>query len=354
MIENGNHIVVVDNQIPLVTDVLRLHGIECVTAPVITNALLHQTHATAIIVRSTTHVTYDLLRGTHVSFVGSATAGMDHIEHDLLCDRNIRVIGAPGCNANAVAEYVVTWLSQLHVSQEARIGIIGFGNVGQRLARYAAARGHSVLINDPPLADTDYAFPVSVSPVSLDELLAVSDVVSLHAPYTRTGPYATYRLLCAERIKLLRKNSLLINTARGGIIDEQALVKRLRSHEIQCILDVFESEPDISFETVEAVVHCTPHIAGYTQTAKQQGARMVLEAFRTHSALAFEVPALADMATLQTSPVEDAAIMLKHPFRGAWLQSPTPQTFETCRRLTPLRTEHMQPPTWEELHGNHT
>ncbi|MEY2719201.1 MAG: hypothetical protein RLZZ273_567, partial [Bacteroidota bacterium] len=179
-----DHRIVVDDQLPLIADVLPGDAIIRVDASNITNDVLRACNATALLIRSTTRVTYDLLIGTRISFVGSATAGLDHIEQDLLQDRNIRVVGAPGCNANAVAEYVMMWLSELNVSATSTIGIIGFGNVGQRLARYAIARGHDVLVNDPPLADLRYQFPSLVRHVSLDELLRRSDVISVHTPYT--------------------------------------------------------------------------------------------------------------------------------------------------------------------------
>ena len=346
-----DHRIVVDEQLPLVAEVLPESSIIRVAASNITNDYLRRHNATALLIRSTTRVTYDLLKGTPVSFVGSATAGMDHVETDLLHDRNIRVVGAPGCNANAVAEYVMTWLEYLGI-ERSTIGIIGFGNVGKLLARYTLAMGHRVVINDPPLADIGYAFPTSVSHVSLDELLRQSDVVSLHTPYTTDGPHATHNLLDTVRIRAIQHGTLVVNAARGGIINEQALVARTGLGEIDCVLDVFHSEPDISVETIDTVKHITPHVAGYTQTAKNRGALMVLKALRAHLSLQFDIPTLDEIPVVATTKQSDADIVVNHPFRAAWLTDPSPKTFEMCRRLTPLRNEHLQPPTWEELNGH--
>ncbi len=345
---------VVDDQIPLISDLVQGCEVICAEASEISNAFLLEHRATALIVRSTTKVTYELLRDTNVCFVGSATAGMDHVEPDLLCDRNIRVVGAPGCNANAVAEYVMIWLDALNIETTRTLGIIGFGNVGQRLARYAIARGHRVYVNDPPLAGIGYQFPEQVQHVSLEQLLTESTVVSLHTPMIRAGDYKTQHLINRDNITLLQQRTLLINSARGGIVDEPTMLESINEGKLLCVLDVFEGEPMLRRETIDAVAHCTPHIAGYSQTAKYQGALMVLKAFRAHTGIAFDIPEVSEIATSTATSADDASIVTNHPFRDAWMSNPTPQTFENCRRLTPLRNEHMQPPTWEELDGHHT
>lgn len=347
-----DHRIVVDDQLPLIADVLPGDAIIRVDASNITNDVLRACNATALLIRSTTRVTYDLLIGTRISFVGSATAGLDHIEQDLLQDSNIRVVGAPGCNANAVAEYVVIWLSELNIPAASAVGIIGFGNVGQHLARYAVARGHDVLVSDPPLADLRYQFPSLVRHVSLDELLRRSDVISVHTPYTTSGSHATHNLINAERMQLIRSGALVINTARGSVIDEPSLCSRVHNGDLTSVLDVFANEPTPNLETVTTVHHCTPHIAGYSESAKYQGARMVLKALRAHIGADFAIPELSELLRRRSTQREDQLLVLNHPFRDAYITTPTSQTFEMCRRLTPLRTEHTQPPTWEKLHGH--
>jgi erythronate-4-phosphate dehydrogenase len=277
---------------------------------------------------------------------------MDHIEPSLLSDPDILVVGAPGCNANAVAEYVMIWLDHLRRDPSSPLGIIGFGNVGQRLARYAIARGHRVLVNDPPLADIGYTFPRLVSYVSLDDLLEQSSIVSIHTPLITHGVYQTFGLLHAERIAQLQYGSLLFNTARGGIIDERALCNRIDMGELQAVLDVFTDEPAIHADTVNIITACTPHVAGYSEAAKYQGARMVSQELQAHFELNLTIPDLDSLLTRKTSLEEDHMLVTAHPFRSQWLRSPSPSTFEMCRRLTSLRAEHTQPPTWEELNGH--
>jgi erythronate-4-phosphate dehydrogenase len=346
------HVVVADEQIPKISEVLRGCEVVSVRASEITHQLLQQTSATALLVRSTTAVSYDLLRDTQVTFVGSATAGMDHIEPALIQDRNIRVVGAPGCNANAVAEYVMIWLRHLKGDSTQPLGIIGFGNVGQRLARYAVARGHRVLVNDPPLADVGFTFPDCIEHVSLDHLIEHSHIISVHTPYLTSGPYATHNLINADRIERVQRGGIIINTARGGIVNEHALCKRVAADDISCVLDVFASEPNVNMDTIRTASHVTPHIAGYSITAKLQGARMVLKALRASTEIDFEIPELHDLVLAESDAIDDASIITEHPFRRIWLADPTSETFEMCRRLTPLRTEHTQPPIWEELHGH--
>jgi hypothetical protein len=105
-------------------------------------------------------------------------------------------------------------------------------------------------------------------------------------------------------------------------------------------------------DTIRTASHVTPHIAGYSITAKLQGARMVLKALRASTEIDFEIPELHDLVLAESDAIDDASIITEHPFRRIWLADPTSETFEMCRRLTPLRTEHTQPPIWEELHGH--
>jgi phosphoglycerate dehydrogenase-like enzyme len=244
------------------------------------------------------------------------------------------------------------WLRHLKGDSTQPLGIIGFGNVGQRLARYAVARGHRVLVNDPPLADVGFMFPECIEHVSLDHLIEHSHIISVHTPYLTSGPYATHNLINADRIERVQRGGLIINTARGGIVNEHALCKRVAADDISCVLDVFASEPNVNMDTIRTASHVTPHIAGYSITAKLQGARMVLKALRASTEIDFEIPELHDLVLAESDAIDDASIITEHPFRRIWLADPTSETFEMCRRLTPLRTEHTQPPIWEELHGH--
>ncbi|RYZ83925.1 MAG: 4-phosphoerythronate dehydrogenase [Moraxellaceae bacterium] len=237
--------------------------------------------ADALLVRSVTKVTPALLADSRVQFVGSATIGTDHLDLQGLADAGIKVAHAPGCNAQAVAEYVVTAILTLHpalidAGQDFCLGIVGLGNVGSRLARLAQRLGWRVVGTDPQV-DLDH-----IENVSLPNLLAQSDAISLHVPLTRTGAQATYHLIDEQAFKHMKADCLLINSARGEVISEQALLKDLAQSQRQVVLDVFEHEPRISRQLLDQLAIATPHIAGYSLEGKARGTQMIYQAFCTH------------------------------------------------------------------------
>jgi erythronate-4-phosphate dehydrogenase len=343
--------IIVDEQLPIVARVLGQYAdVVCVDGRSIDRAFLERVQATALFIRTVTHVSNDLIAGTDVRFIASASAGIDHVDDDLRCGSGVMVVHAPGCNAQAVAEYVVAWLDHLQVPHESTIGIVGFGNVGSLVARYTRAMGMTVLVNDPPLAELGHVFPSAARHADLNDLLRASDVVSLHVPFTETGLHPTRGLIDAERLSMLKNGAILMNTSRGGIVDESALVGHVSSGRLRAVLDVYENEPSVSQKVIEALRYCTPHIAGYTQQAKANASRMVLEAYRRWSGLDIEIPELSQLVGRTMSSGESDAVILQHPFRQLWLSDPSIETFNSSRRLTPLRSEHLRPPTWEELH----
>ncbi len=325
---------VVDDQIPhLAAALSAIDTVRAVPARSITNDLLRTTQATAVFVRSVIRVNADLLNGTNVTFVGTATAGVDHVDEAYLGAHNIRFASAPGCNANAVAEYVLDVLDMLSAPSNAVIGIIGMGHVGDRVARYACQRGMSVLVNDPPLLESGRTFPPLLQHVTLPELLQRADVVTLHVPLTHDGPHPTYGMLDADHLDMCRPNTLVINTSRGGVVDEFALAERVVSGRLHAVLDVYANEPQIDASIVERIPYCTPHIAGYTRQAKEKGASMVYEAYTGQPWPPIAAPASTQSASLFDA---DRSLMVRD--------------FEAVRRLAPLREERRYPPTWEECH----
>ncbi len=347
--------IIVDDQLPIIARILgEVSDVLCVEGRSINRALLEQTGATALFIRTVTHVSHDLLDGTNVRFIASASAGIDHIDNDLRAySSQLSMVHAPGCNAQAVAEYVMTWLEHFELSATTRIGIVGFGNVGSLLARLAVARGMSVVVNDPPLAEMGYQFPTLIEQTDLDELLRTSDVVSLHVPYTESGVHPTTGLITADHLARMHSGATLINTSRGGIVDEVALTREVASGRLRAVLDVYDNEPNVDARVIRAVAHCTPHVAGYSESAKVRASRMVLKAYRQWSGLDFDVPEQQTLMTRRRSAGEDRTAIVDHPFRDQWLAEPSADTFATCRRLTPLRSEHLRPPTWEDLHVLH-
>ena len=235
--------------------------------------------ATVLICRSVTKVGPDLLDGTGVRFVGTATIGTDHVDTDYLADRGIGFASAPGSNANSVSEYVVAALLVLSLRRGVALdgkslGIVGCGNVGSRVAAKAQAVGLRVLQNDPPLqrATGDGVY------VPLDDVFT-ADYVTLHVPLARGGEEPTYHMADAAFFERMRSDATLINSSRGGVVDSVALAAALDAGTIRdAVLDVWEGEPGIDHALVRRVALGTPHIAGYSHDGKMHGTNMVYQA----------------------------------------------------------------------------
>jgi erythronate-4-phosphate dehydrogenase len=288
----------------VIDDAIAWHGeafgqlgeLHVMPASAIDHAVLRR--ADVLVVRTVTRVTAALLEGTPVKFVGTATAGEDHVERAELERRGITVARAPGCNAQAVAEYVVSVLAHARRWRAGvppgPVGIVGLGHVGRRTARALRALGYDVLACDPPLAErraaklpTEDPDPALQSMArferlgTLERLLESSFVITLHVPLEREGPHPTWHMIDAEILSRLRHGQLLINTCRGGVVDDAALEAWLASGSAHAVLDVWEGEPRPRPGLVRqpgGVRLGTPHVAGYTLEGKVAATRMVHEA----------------------------------------------------------------------------
>jgi len=269
--------IVVNKNTPMVVEVFsRLGNVIALDTPEVTKEAVRD--ADILIVRSETDVDSSLLEGTGVRFVGTLTIGTDHIDLDYLTSRGIRFASAPGSNSNSVAEYLaaalLVWCQRTGEPLRGKLlGIVGVGNVGSKVVRVARALEMDVVLNDPPLAretgDPSYR--------PLDELMD-ADFVTLHVPLTRTGPDATYHLFAEERLKKMKRGSVLINTARGAVVEKSALRDALSSGNLSAaILDVWEGEPRRDTGLLDLVMIGTPHIAGYSLDGKLNALRMVYE-----------------------------------------------------------------------------
>ncbi len=235
----------------------------------------------ALMIRSVTKVNRALLQNAaRLKFVGSATAGTDHVDQVLLKQKGITFTAAPGCNKVGVAEYVFSVMMVLAQQKgfsvfDKTVGIVGAGQVGSYLAEALQGIGIKVLLNDPPKqheGDTR-AF------VALDSLLKQSDIITLHTPITTDGHYPTYHLMNETRLSRLRSEQILINAARGAVVDNQALKARLMQQDgFSAVLDVFEEEPVVDMELLPYLEFATPHIAGYGLEGKARGTTMVFNA----------------------------------------------------------------------------
>ena len=234
--------------------------------------------AEVLLVRSITKVNAELLDGSGIRFVGTATIGEDHVDKAYLARHGIGFASAPGCNANSVGQYIVSVLLTLAESFEfslegLRLGIVGVGNVGSRVFGKATALGMKCVLNDPPLAAAtkgDVYRPI--------EEIHDCDIVTLHVPLTQEGPHATHHLAGERFLWNMRPGSILINSSRGPVVDEAALRGALESGHIRaCVMDVWEGEPAIDAAMLERAFLGTPHIAGYSFDGKVNGTRQVYE-----------------------------------------------------------------------------
>lgn len=235
--------------------------------------------ADILLVRSITRIDKNLLDGSKVKFVGTATIGIEHIDITYLKKQNIAFASAPGSNANSVAEYVISALLvlvnkfNLDLSKKT-IGIIGVGNVGSLVAKKAKCLGLNILLNDPPLAKkTNYPCYLK-----LEEIFE-ADIITLHTPLTYEGENKTYHLVDENFLAKMKPGSILINASRGKVVDEKALIKAIvNKHLLAVVLDVWETEPEINLELLKLVTIGTPHIAGYSFDGKVKGIFMIYQA----------------------------------------------------------------------------
>ncbi|MBI2418436.1 MAG: 4-phosphoerythronate dehydrogenase [Ignavibacteriales bacterium] len=275
--------IVIDENITFATEtfshfgqVSLLHGRE------ITNAALKQ--ADALIVRSITKVNRQLLEGTPVRFVGTATIGTDHIDKNYLRDNAIAFADAKGCNADAVTEYIITAVFRLldtlqATPEQLRFGIIGCGNIGGRLARVLPELGFTVIKNDPPLERAGHQ---GFSPLS--EILGC-DIITCHTPLNNGGLDNTVHLIGEKELSSAKNLKLLLNASRGEVVSGDALKKTIVSNKLLTVLDVWEHEPSIDSGVLLSVNLASPHIAGYTYEGKVNGTVMMYEAFKKFTAL---------------------------------------------------------------------
>jgi erythronate-4-phosphate dehydrogenase len=225
-----------------------------------------------LIIRSRTKVDKDLLQGTKVQFVGSTVAGLDHIDEAYLSENNITFVSAQGCNANAVAEYVISAISNLANDysfdlSDKTLGIIGVGNVGSRLDFKAKQLGITTLLNDPPRQE------IQGKENFVDLNIALSaDIVTFHTPLTFLGSHPTYNLLGGHNFELITEDTIVINTARGGIINEDLWLKTKTKANV---IDCWEEEPNINTKLQSSAYWATPHIAGHSIDAKFMGSYMI-------------------------------------------------------------------------------
>ena len=282
--------------------------------------------ADALFVRTRTQINKELLHGSNVRFVATATIGFDHIDQDYCREAGIHWVSCPGCNALAVCDYVEEAISSIKSGENAlTIGIVGYGHVGKLVAQMAQRRGYQVLLSDPPLGIG----------MSLEQLAPLCDVLTFHTPLTREGEYPTYHLCDETILRLCKPSTLIINAARGGVIDEQPLLSCLSPlasspHRLIASIDCWENEPNINQDLLKHVELASFHIAGYSIQGKMNASEMCLRAFCEF----FSLPILS---------INKKAVPLQGDSEKGWLLriteqlKATPEHFEQLRKQYRLR-----------------
>jgi len=271
--------------------------------------------ADALIIRTRTCCNEALLVGSRVRFIATATIGYDHIDTTYCDQHHIYWTNCPGCNSQAVCDYVEEAItSPLQRGLGGVLGIVGVGHVGEKVGEMAKRRGWQVLLNDPPKGIG----------VSLDEIARQCDVITFHTPLDS----ATYHLCDASFLSKCKPHALIINAARGGIVDEQALLNSGHPYVIDC----WENEPNINPQICqnERALLCSYHIAGYSMEGKRNASEMCLQAFCNF----FHLPALK---------IEKKVVPLHADSAPGWLMRVSeqlkahPDQFEQLRKKYILR-----------------
>jgi len=230
-------------------------------------------NADALIIRTRTKCNADLLEGTNIKFIATATIGIDHIDTNYCDKNNIKWTNAPGCNSSSVMQYVTSALLTLaekenFILADKTIGIIGVGNVGSKIQKVADILGMKVLLNDPPRARVggDEQF------CDLNKIKEEADIITFHVPLITEGEDKTFHIADEKFFNELRKEPIIINSSRGEVIKTSAIKSAVKNNKVKnVVIDVWEDEPDIDLELLDLVDFGTPHIAGYSTDGKVNG-----------------------------------------------------------------------------------
>lgn len=310
--------------------------------------------ADALVVRTRTKCTEKLLAGTKVRFIASATIGFDHIDTAYCESNGIAWTNAAGCNSSSVQQYIAAAL--IHLAEELQfnlsdktIGIVGVGNVGTKVAALGRTFGMRVLLNDPPRERREGPGQF----VPLTTIMERSDIITLHVPLNWGGEDNTLHLVDEAFLAKMRQDQILINSSRGEVVDGEMLKACLKRKQIaECVLDVWEHEPDIDTELLGLVEIGTPHIAGYSADGKANGTAMSVQAVSRFFGLGLDewfpanVPAPASTSfELDCASMSDQQVFANLIHRTYDILSDdarlrlSPANFEKQRGDYPLRRE---------------
>jgi len=294
-------VLICDQVDPILNKILEENGLKVSYDPEITPDQIKEkiSNYNIVIVRSRTKLTKEMIeKADKCKIIARVGVGLDNIDQEAAKAKNIRVINAVEGAMNAVAELVLglmlslarqtargdreirneKWLKKELKGTELRgkfLGIVGLGNIGKRLGRVAKALNMNIIGFDVIPIDEEFSKEVGLMKSDLDTLLQSSDYVSLHVPLLDS----TYHMIDAKKLSIMKKTACIINTSRGGVIDEEALYEAIKNGNLGgAALDVFEKEPAIGnkLATLDNVI-LTPHIGAQTKEAQSLAANVIAE-----------------------------------------------------------------------------
>ncbi|TSA34471.1 MAG: 4-phosphoerythronate dehydrogenase [Porphyromonadaceae bacterium] len=336
--------IVIDDRIPFIRGVFEPHS-EVLYLPGGQISREHLRDTGCLLVRTRTRCDQKLLEGTRVKFIATATIGFDHIDTKWCEENGISWTNAPGCNSGAVAQYVTAALHEMANRlgfdlKDKILGIIGVGYVGKKVEKIARELGMQVILNDPPRVRSEGLTGFT----DLKNLLAHSDIISLHIPLNREGQDKTYQMVDREFQEALKPGAILINSSRGEVMEESEVVRALRElrtlrglRGVELVLDVWNNEPHINRELLNLTSIATPHIAGYSVEGKYNATKMVVEAVSEYFQLSMtSLPSLTKKGVVIRQNGSVAAYDIMADDRRL---RESPETFEQQRNKYPERWE---------------
>lgn len=341
--------IVIDDKIPFIRGVFDPYA-EVLYLPGGEIRREHLQDADCLIVRTRTRCNRNLLENTGIRFIATATIGFDHIDTMWCANNGISWTNAPGCNSGSVAQYITAALftiaSRMNFDlKDKTLGIIGVGHVGKKVEKLARLLGMKVILNDPPREKTEGSEIFT----DLPSLLKNSDIVTVHVPLNRQGPDKTTDLVNLEFLRALKPGTILINSSRGEVVNEEDLMRELRKPGGLggVILDVWQNEPDINRELLGLADIATPHIAGYSLDGKLNASRMVVNAVMKEFGI--DIPDLSwtldglrlkALKNNESKPILQDYLLATYDITGDDLRlRDSPGTFEQQRNNYPVRRE---------------
>jgi erythronate-4-phosphate dehydrogenase len=298
-----------------------------------------------------------LLQNSSIRFIGTATIGFDHIDTDFCKKNNIYWTNAPGCNADSVAQYILSSLYNVSLKNNSplsgkTVGIVGVGNVGKKIEAACKNSGMNVLLNDPPRAEKESGF------VDLRTIAEECDIITFHTPLILAGKYPTFHLADSSFFARLKKRPIICNSSRGEVVDSESLKKSYSDGTIsEMIIDCWENEPDIDRSLLQQAFISTPHIAGYSTDGKLNATRMIVNALSDFFKLNIDVSRLKlpapensiiDLNSFPGNRTANAILATYNPMFDSDGLKEHPENFENFRSNYRLRREF---PAYSVIHA---